>query len=64
MHETDVLLGAYQYVINSVPLLFAKFEHLLPVSLLVLILCQTIQFQYFCCDKILFIKKERKNGGG
>lgn len=43
----------YQNVIDSVSLLFAKFEHLLPVSLLAVIFRQTVQFQYFCGDEFL-----------
>lgn len=45
--------GAYQYVIDSVPLLSSKLEHLLPVVLLVLVFCQTIKLQYFFCDELL-----------
>ncbi len=53
--------GTYQNVVDSVPLLSAKFEHLLPVGLLALIFCQTVQFQYFCCDEFLThnVKKTR-----
>lgn len=41
-------------MIDSVSLLSAEFQHLLPVGLLALIFCQTIHFQYFCRDKFLF----------
>lgn len=43
----------HQYLINSVPLFSTKLEHLLPVSLLAMVLCQTVKFQYFSCDEFL-----------
>lgn len=49
-HET------HQYLINSVPLFSTKLEHLLPVSLLALVLCQTVQLQDFSCNE--FLKEE------
>lgn len=41
-------------MIDPVTFLSAKFQHLLPVGLLILVFGQTEKLQYFCCDKLLF----------